>query len=114
MIQDRIGKYLSLVKFSHTVFALPFAVIGYFLGLKQNGNSFHLFLFVKVLLCMVFARSAAMAFNRYADRKIDSRNARTSGREIPAGIISANSALLFVIISSILFMTVTYFINRIC
>ncbi len=68
-----------------------------------------------VLMCMVFARSAAMAFNRYIDRKIDLANPRTAEiREIPNGTIAPKSALIFVIISSILFITTTYFINPIC
>ncbi len=63
---------------------------------------------------MIFARSAAMAFNRYLDRSFDAQNPRTAIREIPAGIISANSALLFTIIMSTLFIITTYFINTIC
>ena len=106
--------YLSLVKFSHTVFALPFAVIGFFLGIMQPGISFDFILFSKVMLCMVFARTSAMAFNRYADRDIDSKNVRTKTREIPAGIISKNSALSLVVISSLLFISTTFTINRIC
>ena len=63
---------------------------------------------------MIFARSAAMAFNRYLDRNFDARNPRTAIREIPLGIISANSALVFTVISSFLFIITCYFINRIC
>ncbi len=71
-------------------------------------------LFLKVILCMVFARNAAMAFNRYADRNFDKINPRTFVREIPSGIISAKAALFFVIINVILFITTTYFINTLC
>jgi 4-hydroxybenzoate polyprenyltransferase len=106
--------YLSLIKFSHTVFALPFAVIGYFLALEKTSNTFNLKLFLLMLICMVTARSAAMAFNRYIDRDIDIKNPRTKNREIPAGIVSANSALIFVILNSLLFITTTYFINTLC
>ncbi len=67
-----------------------------------------------VILCMVFARSAAMAFNRYLDRPFDEKNPRTAIREIPAGIISANSALWFTILMSALFILTTWFINRLC
>jgi 4-hydroxybenzoate polyprenyltransferase len=81
-------KYLSLVKFSHTIFALPFALIGYFLAVTETGSGFDLKKFILVLACMVFARSAAMAFNRYIDRKFDKLNPRTAVREIPAGVIS--------------------------
>lgn len=110
----RIQHYLSLIKFSHTVFALPFAVIGFFLAVKSGQAEFSLQTFVMVILCMVFARSAAMGFNRYIDRKFDEKNPRTADREIPAGIISANAALWFVIISSALFVAATYFINSLC
>lgn len=106
--------YLSLVKFSHTVFALPFAIVGYFTAVKLTGIHFEWPLFGKVILCMVFARNAAMAFNRYADRNFDKLNPRTFVREIPAGVISAKAALFFVIINSVLFITTTYFINELC
>ncbi|MCB0820192.1 MAG: putative 4-hydroxybenzoate polyprenyltransferase [Bacteroidetes bacterium] len=71
-------------------------------------------MFLKVILCMVFARSAAMAFNRYIDRDFDAKNQRTAIREIPAGIISARSALIFVIISSLAFIGVSALINPLC
>lgn len=123
-----VKKYLSLVKFSHTIFAMPFALIGFFLGITYlqkhpeagelifqatsiEGWGMKLFL---VLVCMVTARSAAMAFNRYLDRSFDAKNPRTAIREIPAGIISANSALRFVVLNCALFVTATYFINDIC
>ncbi len=108
------SNYLSLVKFSHTIFALPFAVIGYFLAIHFTSAEFNIRLFALVVLCMVFARSAAMAFNRYIDRKIDEQNARTAVREIPAGTVKPQSALIFVIINCLLFIMVTYFINSIC
>jgi 4-hydroxybenzoate polyprenyltransferase len=110
----RISHYLSLVKFSHTVFALPFAVIGFFLGVEANGGLPNWSVFVKVVLCMVFARSAAMGFNRYIDRKFDEQNDRTALREIPSGVISPNAALMFVIITSLLFVLTTYWINPLC
>jgi 4-hydroxybenzoate polyprenyltransferase len=106
--------YLSLVKFSHTVFALPFAIVGYFTAVKMTGTNFDWSLFAKVILCMVFARNAAMAFNRYADRNFDKINPRTFVREIPAGIISAKAALFFVIINALLFIATTWYINEIC
>lgn len=109
-----ISNYLSLVKFSHTLFALPFAIIGYFLALHTTDASFNIQLFALVILCMVFARSAAMAFNRYIDRNIDEQNERTAIREIPAGVVKPTSALIFVIINCILFITTTYFINSLC
>ena len=109
-----VSKYLSLVKFSHTVFALPFAIIGFMLAVTLANEGFDWKLFVFVILCMVFARSAAMAFNRYLDRDIDKDNPRTAVREIPAGAISANSALGFVILTSALFVATTWFINPLC
>ena len=109
-----IKNYLSLIKFSHTIFALPFAVVGFFLALKVEGATFSAQKFLMVVLCMVFARSAAMAFNRWADREIDKKNPRTFIREIPAGIISPNQALFFVFLNAVLFVACTYFINPLC
>lgn len=108
-----VSNYLSLIKFSHTVFALPFALCGAFLGFSDTGT-FDILILAKVILCMVTARSAAMAFNRYLDRDIDGANPRTVIREIPSGIISAKGALLFTLLNSILFVIITYFINDIC
>jgi 4-hydroxybenzoate polyprenyltransferase len=150
-----IKKYLSLVKFSHTIFAMPFALIGFFLGLLKFNYAFsvvpgwHTTIFgplssnmikgmgsfdslltqiltgvnpyfaipkylTLVILCMVFARSAAMAFNRWLDAKYDALNPRTAVREIPAGIIQPNNALLFTIVNCVLFIACTFFINRLC
>lgn len=109
-----ISKYLSLIKFSHTVFALPFAIIGFSLGAVSFPENFQWKILAFVLLCMVFARSAAMAFNRYIDRKIDTRNPRTANREIPSGAISPASALAFTMVNSALFIVTTFFINRLC
>ena len=106
--------YLSLVKFSHTIFAMPFALIGFFLAVQLTEAVFEWHLLVKVILCMVFARNAAMAFNRYIDRNIDEKNPRTAIREIPAGIINANAAIWFVVLNSVAFVVTTYFINPIC
>ena len=139
-----VKNYLSLIKFSHTIFAMPFAMIGFFLGIfssyvhtisKTNDGtstsfgielswpldtlpfnflSLLIFRLVLVILCMVFARSAAMSFNRYLDRNFDAKNPRTAIREIPKGIISANSALAFTLVSCFLFLVSCFFINRIC
>lgn len=106
--------YLSLIKFSHTIFALPFAFLGFFLASRQADIQFSWRLFTLVLLCMIFARSAAMAFNRFLDRDIDAQNPRTAQREIPAGVISPRSALLFVIANSLLFIGTTWLINPLC
>jgi len=115
--------YLSLIKFSHTLFALPFAMIGFFLGIfgtkiihegTSPGTVQLLIRFGLVLICMITARSAAMAFNRYLDRNFDARNPRTAIREIPRGIIAPNNALRFVIICCAIFMITCWFINPIC
>ena len=106
--------YLSLIKFSHTVFALPFALVGFFLANYLEGKTPSLIVLSFIGLCMIFARSAAMAFNRYLDRDIDAKNPRTVVREIPAGVISANSALIFVIINVLGFILATWFINPLC
>ncbi len=125
----KIKNYLSLIKFSHTIFAMPFALIGFFLGMMKllsneginnvssigqdiiYGLLLKLFL---VFLCMIFVRSAAMAFNRWLDKNFDAKNPRTAVREIPAGIIKANNALLFVIINCIAFIVCCWFINMLC
>lgn len=110
MVQ-RIKDYLSLIKFSHTVFALPFALIGFALAVVYEQFTFEWHLLIKMLLCMVFARTAAMAFNRYLDRNIDAQNPRTAKREIPAGVINPQNALWFVIGNCVLFVITCYFIN---
>ena len=126
--------YLSLIKFSHTIFALPFAFIGFFLGLfkshfgdipydspwPDNVDLTELFgwpemrLFLLVIGCMVTARTAAMAFNRYLDRDVDALNPRTAIREIPKGIIRPENALAFTILNAVVFIVLTWFINPLC
>jgi 4-hydroxybenzoate polyprenyltransferase len=108
------AKYFSLVKFSHTIFAMPFAMTGFFLGYHDSSVSFDLKLFILVILCMVFARNSAMGFNRITDKDYDIKNLRTAQREIPQGVIKSNSALIFVLINVILFIFATFFINNIC
>lgn len=81
---------------------------------NKTSNQNYVLLFFLVIGCMVFARSAAMAFNRYLDRHIDAKNPRTKIREIPSGALSANAALIFTIVCCLLFVVCTYFINPIC
>lgn len=107
-----LSKYFTLVRFSHTVFAMPFALIGFSLGISAGEFHFSLKLLLLIILCMVFARNAAMGFNRLADRNFDALNPRTKSREIPSGIISARAATAFVIINAVLFILTTFFINR--
>lgn len=130
----KVKSYLSLIKFSHTIFAMPFALIGFFLAVMTTEEGEGLTtvepelvrvshygytmgiveLFILIILCMIFARSAAMAFNRYLDRKFDAKNPRTAIREIPTGILNANNVLLFTIVNCLLFIACCFFINRIC
>ena len=110
-----LKNYLSLIKFSHTIFAIPFALIGFTLAVSQKEYAFTWDKLLLVLLCMIFARSAAMAFNRYIDRDVDTANPRTAKiREIPNGTIKEKSALHFVIVNCILFMASSYLLNSIC
>jgi len=117
MVYNKVKNYLSLVKFSHTIFAMPFALIGFFLALTQTKFTTQKpwwQLLLLVIGCMIFARSAAMAFNRWLDKNIDALNPRTATREIPSGIISGKNAMLFVIFNCIALISCTYFINSIC
>lgn len=111
-IAMEVKKYFSLVKFSHTVFAMPFALIGFSLAVSKPEYDFKIRLFLLIILCMIFARNAAMGFNRLADRKFDSLNPRTRNREIPAGKIGTGSAAVFVVVNCALFIITTVFINR--
>jgi len=109
---NNVKKYLSMVKFSHSIFAMPFAILGFFLGIKLNPElSFDYIILLYIVLAMVFARNAAMGFNRYLDRNIDKINPRTAQREVASGIISSKNALAFVIINSLLFIVVSGLIN---
>ncbi len=107
-------KYLSLVLFAHTIFAMPFAFIGFFLALSTTEYTFSWIKLGLMIMCMVFARNAAMAFNRYLDRNFDARNPRTAVRDIPAGRIPAKNALIFTITNCVLFIFTTYWINTLC
>ena len=100
-----------MVKFSHTIFAMPFALVGYTWALTSTAAVFDWVLLVQVVACMVFARNTAMGFNRWADRHIDAENPRTASREIPSGQISPRAALSFVIVNALLFIAVTATIN---
>ena len=142
---NKVKSYLSLIKFSHTIFAMPFAMIGFFIAISETNGlwaeidfslpySGHivkpakfgrdyfdphvlkpmLLKLLLVVLCMIFARSAAMSFNRYLDRKFDAANPRTAIREIPRGIISANNALIFTFVNCLFFIVCAFFINHLC
>jgi 4-hydroxybenzoate polyprenyltransferase len=127
---NKLKHYFSLIKFSHTIFALPFALTGFFEGIMANADEqgdtsialhriavyfkTNYIVFIFILLCMVAARSAAMAFNRYLDREFDAKNPRTAIREIPIGVISPKAALGFTIANSILFCLSAGMINNTC
>ncbi|MFW5805830.1 MAG: UbiA-like polyprenyltransferase [Bacteroidales bacterium] len=108
---SKIKDYASLVRFNHSIFALPFALTGYFLAILHYNYPFEWSDIVFVIICMVLARNTALGFNRYADAKIDKSNPRTASREIPAGRIKPVHALLFIIINMILFVFITWHIN---
>lgn len=109
---EKIKRYLKLVKFSHTLFALPFALIGFFLAVQNGGAELSMRVFGLILLAMVFARNSAMGFNRWADREIDAKNPRTASREIPASLLSSRSVAIFVIVNVVLFVVVAGLINK--
>ncbi|MBQ9138904.1 MAG: 4-hydroxybenzoate octaprenyltransferase [Alistipes sp.] len=108
---NRILDYLRLVKFSHTIFAMPFAMMAFVYALVTTDAQFSWWLLLKVVGCMVFARNVAMGFNRWTDWRIDKDNPRTADREIPAGKISPKSALIFVVINALLFVATSSSIN---
>ena len=104
-------KYFRLVKFAHTIFAMPFALMAFAYALWSSEAEFSWWLLAQVVLCMVFARNVAMGFNRWADRHIDKENPRTADREIPAGKISPRQAMVFVVINALLFIATACSIN---
>lgn len=99
--------YLQLIRFSHTIFALPFALLGAVLAWAQPGTDFRWQDLLGILVCMVAARSAAMAFNRLVDRRIDALNPRTATRHLPAGLLSVRGVAAFTIASSAVFVAAT-------
>lgn len=106
-----VAAYLSLVKFAHTVFALPFALLS---ALLAAGGLPPLRTVVWILVAMAGARSAAMAFNRIVDRDVDARNPRTASREIPSGVVSVGGAALFTAVSALVFVLAAAQLNRLC
>ncbi len=100
-----LSQLLGLVRFSHTLFALPFALSS--AALAWTVEPFRPVDLLGILLCMVFARTAAMAFNRLVDRRIDAENPRTATRHIPAGILSAQKVRLFTLATSVAFISST-------
>jgi 4-hydroxybenzoate polyprenyltransferase len=114
---NRIATYGSFVRFSHSVFALPFALTGALLALNQRGGRPAAAIAWNVLwivVAMVGARSAAMGFNRLVDARYDALNPRTAGREIPRGAMSAVEATVFVIVSSAVFVFAAWKLGPVC
>ena len=105
---NRIKIILEMIKFEHTIFALPFAFTGALLalgGLPSLQQSFW------IVVAMVGARSAAMGFNRWADRDIDARNPRTRTRALPLGLVSPAQVLVFIAVSAALLVLAAYMLN---
>src|SRR5687768_16763366 len=99
---ERARTYLSFVRFSHSVFALPFALTGALLASRQHPVTWwHVFW---IVVCMITARSAAMGFNRLVDARFDAGNPRTAARELPSGRMSAVEAAIFVGVMSLAFV----------
>lgn len=102
-----IQHFGSLIRFSHTVFALPFAALAAVLAWVQPDSEFRWQDALGILLCMVTARSAAMAFNRLVDRNLDADNPRTATRHLPAGTLSVRAVTVFTIVCSVAFVAST-------
>ena len=109
-----LRSYLELVRFSHTIFALPFAIMAGLIAARVDVTEhpgqtlWHwLLLAVGILACMVTARTAAMAFNRLVDREIDARNPRTLSRHLPAGLLEISDVTLLVVVAAGLFVAAT-------
>ncbi len=113
----RIAVYMEMIKIAHTVFALPFALMGMFLAAREIGRPHALPSITTVgwiILAMVGARSAAMGFNRIVDAEIDAKNPRTMGRAIPAGLVDRRSALKFTVLFAALLVFSAYKLNPLC
>jgi 4-hydroxybenzoate polyprenyltransferase len=110
--RNRLVTYLSFIRFSHSVFALPFALAGALLASRQSPITWGVIGWI--LVAMVAARSAAMGFNRLVDARWDALNPRTAMREIPRGDISRRDAIVFVVASSALFVVAAWRLNPIC
>jgi 4-hydroxybenzoate polyprenyltransferase len=109
-----IRKWAEFVKFSHTVFALPFALAAMAVAARQNRGWPGWRTFLLILAAMVCARTCAMSFNRIVDRRFDAENPRTAARHLPTGQISVASAWLLWVLSAAGLMAASYFLNRLC
>lgn len=108
----KIQTYGRMIKFSHTIFALPFALAAVILGNREKpitpGTLFW------IIIAMASARSAAMGFNRWADSQIDAQNPRTSERALPKGLITKRATMIFIVLSSTVFILSAGFLGKTC
>jgi len=111
-LAERTSVYGSFVRFSHSIFALPFALSGLVLAAREHPFRWEMLLWVVV--AMVTARSAAMGFNRIVDRRLDALNPRTNNRDLPRGRLSVGSAWIFVVVSSLVFVGAAWALNPLC
>ncbi len=109
-----IRQWGSFVRFSHTVFALPFAIASMAIAARDNHGWPGWRVFLLILVCMVCARTCAMAFNRIVDRRFDAQNPRTAGRHLPAGQISLSSASALCVLSAVGLVSASWLINPLC
>jgi 4-hydroxybenzoate polyprenyltransferase len=112
MMLKRLAVYLSFVRFSHSVFALPFALAGALLAAQHTSLTWRTI--VWILVAMVAARSAAMGFNRVVDARLDALNPRTASRELPRGAMTRREAIWFVTSASVVFVSASWQLNRLC
>lgn len=111
MRAGELAHFARDIKLEHSLFALPFAFIGALTASRAGAGAIYAPLAAKVLLAMVFARTAAMGFNRYLDAEIDAANPRTAGRAIPSGRLSEGTSIIAIASSAILFMIAAFSIN---
>jgi len=111
-LKEKILTYGRMIKFSHTIFALPFAMSAVVLAWENHSPS--VWDFIWILLAMVGARSAAMGFNRIVDADVDLKNKRTAIREIPSGLLSKKESVFFVVLSSLIFIVSSAMLSSLC
>lgn len=111
-LKEKVVVYGKMIKFSHTIFALPFALSAVVMAWRNHPPQLSVLLWI--LVAMVGARSAAMGFNRIVDAAMDGKNPRTAIREIPAGLLSAKEATLFVWVSAAIFVCAAAMLGRLC
>ena len=116
MFIKRLRLTLEMIRFEHSVFALPFALTGALLAFRESGAfvASGWWVLLWIVIAMVGARSAAMAFNRLVDADIDGRNPRTKGRHLPAGLLSRNFCIGFTVAAGALFMFASWELNTLC